>query len=185
MPTAREILKLSTSVSPDLYALDSKFLAWYTSYWQHGGMVKEGIKFSGIGNDNNVDIFFTPLASTRFGLGISPDGIPLFGIPNDEGDFFMALLWDEAAFLRRAINRDDWIALACHDARFSKDMGAPVMLRLWFQVSRGLFDGWLKTEEKPKKLTLVEMNPAVAGGRNFSAKQILTLLPLSFLGFGG
>ena len=179
-PSPRDVLHLSSGVPHDIYAIDNKFLKWYASYWI-GGNTRTDLASSGDGDA--TDLFLSSFASSRFGLGVTRDGVPVFGVPQDEAEALFSVPWTQMAFLRRVKNGLDWVAIASDDARISRDIGTPVTLRLWLPAARGIFDGWLVAEKKPEIIGVVKS--IKTGPARQIAGEKVGMLPLSFHGRWG
>ncbi len=170
----------ATGIHPDLYDTDHPFLRWYSSYWRLRDASYVARKETSSGMPSG-DIFMGEIASRRFSLGADDDNIPALGIAEDDVPSVMALRWTSAAFLR-SVNRRDWVALSCTDARLSSaaDAGA-VPIRLWLPTSIGLLDGWLGVATPPTSLRIVSVG-IVRGKPVPSAGSPLAELPLTFKG---
>jgi hypothetical protein len=176
-PTRRRRASLA---QPDHYAVEHPFLQWYSSYWKLSGAryversTTPGAGFSG-------DIFMGEMAARRFSIGADDDLVPALGIVSEDVEAVMSLQWTSAAFLRR-VQRRDWVALSCPDARMENGGAmAEAPIRLWLPTTLGLLDGWIGAQPQPTMLRLVEMEvrkgvPTPRGG------PALGLLPLSLKG---
>ena len=57
----------------------------------------------------------------------------------------------------RRVQRRDWIALFCPDARMEGGGAhSPVALRMWLPATAGLLDGWLGADPAPSSMRVVE-----------------------------
>lgn len=166
-------------VHADYFAVDHPFVGWYASYWKSGSAryvdrtVPQG-PLSG-------DLFMGEVAARRFSIAADDDQVPVLGVCEDDVEAVMSMTWTGAAFLRR-VQRRDWVALSCPDARIQgSGSNAPVALRLWLPATMGLLDAWMGATPLPATLRIVEIavrkgKPEPKGGPP------LAVLPLSFKG---
>lgn len=164
---------------PEQFDLDHLFIDWYCAYHKLGA-ARCVTRFEPDGAMSG-DIFMGPLASRRFSIGLDDDRVPVLGVAEDDVGSIMALGWSGAAFLRR-VQKRDWIALKCNDARIEgASSGTPVSLRLWLPCLDGLLDGWLDPDSRPSTLRIV--SAAIRKGKPIpQTGSPLALLPLGFKG---
>lgn len=143
----------AAQINPDLYDVDHPFIRWYVSYWRHDAarcVTRPGDEAMA------GDLFMGELAASRFSLGVAEDRTPVLGIAEGDAEALMSIRWSGAAFLRR-VQRRDWVALSCPDARIQNSSSQQLVpLRLWLPATHGMLDGWLGIDPAPNVLRLVE-----------------------------
>lgn len=133
MPYSQKMKRKEIRV--DNLDVDHPFLHWLTSYHRAGAVTAKG-----------YDIKMTELASKRFSLGVDADGSIFFGLPEDDLEAFLSVQWSKAFFLRY-VEKKDWVAFMCKDIRPEGALcDEPIKIRLWLPCTKGLLDGWAKTE---------------------------------------
>ena len=148
-------------LSPDHYAVDHPFAVWYVSYWKREAA--RCVERPAGGDAPSGDIFMGELAATRFSLGMDDDLVPVLGVAEGDADAVMSLPWTGAALLR-GVQRRDWVALSCADARMEGGgASSPVPLRLWLPCANGLLDPWVGIDPAPASIRLVEA--VIRGGK--------------------
>ena len=176
-PTRR---RRNSLAQPDHYAIEHPFLRWYSSYWKMNG-ARYAERATPGGGAPAGDIFMGEMAARRFSIGADDDLVPSLGVAGEDIEALMSLKWTGAAFLRR-VQRRDWIALSCPDARMENGGAAvEVPIRLWLPATLGLLDGWIGAQPQPTTLRIVEIDirkgvPQPRGGPP------LGILPLSLKG---
>ena len=153
------------------HATDHPFIRWYAGYFSQDAAHSVG-----------RDLFMGPLASRRFSIDTEDDGTPVLGVAEDDVESFMALRWSAAAFLKR-VEKRDWVALSCRDARVERAVAKEaVALRLWLPATLGILDGWNREDpDRPKSLKIIETY--IRGGKPIEkGSSSLTILPLEMKG---
>jgi hypothetical protein len=169
----------ATGIDLEVFDIDHPFVRWYASFWRlrSARYVSRGQTALGMPSG---DIFMGETTSRRFSLGVDDDNIPVLGVSEADIEAFMSLNWVGGAFLRR-VQRRDWVALSCPDARMagSSSPGA-VPIRLWLPVTYGLLDGWVGAADLPETLRMAEIT--VEKGKPEPTGRPLASLPLTFKG---
>ena len=170
----------TSQIHSDDYAIDHPFIRWYARYWKPGAASyteRSGAEQGTVSGD----VFMGEMASSRFSIGADDDRVPALGISHDDAEAVMSMPWSGAAFLRR-VNRRDWIALSCLDARMQGSATpSKVPLRLWLPATIGLLDAWVGMTPVPTSLRVVAIR-IIAGKPEPVPGPPLGLLPLSFKG---
>lgn len=178
MQTTRK--RRAAQISPEHFAVENPFLRWYVSYWKRGA-ARCVERPGGAPGEVSGDIFMGELAASRFSVGVDDDKVPVLGVAEDDAEAVMSVRWASAAFLRR-VQRRDWVALSCPDARIEGGGAtSPVPLRLWLPATVGVLDGWLGAEPAPVSLRIVEATIRLGKPLPKGASP-LAVLPLSFKG---
>lgn len=163
------------------YAIDHPLIQWYSGHWVNGDA--DCVQKSTDDSDQSslVDIYMGEIASSRFSLGVDEDHWPNFGVADSEVEVVMSLAWSKIAFVRN-FKKQDWVILACPDARIDKDASINrVALRLWLPASIGIFDGWMDSPMPPNEIRLIETE--IRNGVPYPVPyKILATLPLIFKG---
>lgn len=142
-------------INPNQLNMQTPILKYIAKAKKFGAKIKDGKKY--------VDVIMPPVMSKRYAIGIDTDRKIYFAVQSDEAYIFQEFEISEVSFVRKLVDKKDWLVITTDDAsngrgRQAKGLGEKkIPLRFWFEATDGIFDGFNGIDED-KIISFIGLN---------------------------